>query len=140
MGIHAVAQPYANFKHNIIDGLLFLNLAVINGLSAYTVFKKVEDKKMHGNQHRIKPPLYTVYIQILLIYLPIIVVLAILVKQFCCKILTKTSKTTGTEGVLPYIPEYPQADRELLISAKSEEHLISKSQDLTSLNHCHLTY
>ena len=114
---------------------------MINGLSAYTVFTKVEDKQLYGNQHRVKPPLiYTGYIQILWIYLPIIVVPSILVKHFCFKILKAKARTAGTEDVLLYSPEYPQADRELLISANSEENLISKSQYSTSPNHCGLTY
>ena len=94
LGVHAVAQPYANHKHNIMDGLLFLNLAVINGISAYSVLK-VEDKQLHGSQHNIKPPLYTGYVQILLIYLPIVVVLVVLMKYFIFKIVKKQSTVDG---------------------------------------------
>ena len=86
LGIHALAQPYTSHKHNIMDGLLFLNLAVINGLSAYTMLAKVEDKQLHGSQHKIKPPLYTGYCQILLIILPLFVALVALVRCIFRKI------------------------------------------------------
>lgn len=33
--IHAVVQPYKNIAHNIIDSLLFANMAIINGLSMH---------------------------------------------------------------------------------------------------------
>ena len=33
LGLHAIAQPYRQRKNNVGDGMLFLNLAIINGLN-----------------------------------------------------------------------------------------------------------
>lgn len=33
LGLHAIAQPYKEKRNNVVDGMLFLNLAVINGLN-----------------------------------------------------------------------------------------------------------
>jgi len=42
--VHATLQPYKNPKHNIIDTLLFGNLAVINALSLLNYQKVIESK------------------------------------------------------------------------------------------------
>ena len=64
-----------------MDELLFLNLAVVNGLSAYSTIAKVEDKQVHGAQHNIKSPLYTGYFQLMLTYLPMIIMFGVLVRH-----------------------------------------------------------
>ena len=110
LGIHAIAQPYASHKHNIIDGLLFLNLAVINGLSAYSMLAKVEDKQLHGSQHNIKPPLYTGYCQILLIYLPLLVALVVLIRY----LFSKKCKRESRSNELLSAPECLQEERNVI--------------------------
>ena len=35
MGTHAIIQPYQKKWHNILDTLIFANLAIINGISTY---------------------------------------------------------------------------------------------------------
>lgn len=61
--IHAIAQPYISRKHNILDALLFFNLAVINGITVY-------------NYHYAKYYRYKGYefitIQLVLVYIPLI--------------------------------------------------------------------
>ena len=42
--VHATLQPYKKSKHNVIDGLLFGNLAVINALSLLNYQKVIENK------------------------------------------------------------------------------------------------
>ena len=37
LAIHAIFQPYKERKHNIIDALLFTNLAIINGITLYNL-------------------------------------------------------------------------------------------------------
>ena len=68
LGTHSIAQPYKLKAHNIIDGLLLLDLAIINGL-------KVAMLKISPMGIYLLP--YIIYTQLLLIYIPI-VVLAIL--------------------------------------------------------------
>jgi hypothetical protein len=118
LGIHAIAQPYANHQHNIMDGLLFLNLAVINGLSAYSMLAKVENKQLHGSLHNIKSPLYTGYCQILLIYLPLFVALGVVVRYFFCKKCKRKSASRANE--LLNAPASPQEERSLLSVSADE--------------------
>ena len=68
LGAHSIAQPYKLKAHNVIDGLLLLDLAIINGL-------KVAMLKISPVGIYLLP--YIIYTQLLLIYIPI-VVLAIL--------------------------------------------------------------
>ena len=126
LGIHAIAQPYASHKHNIMDGLLFLNLAVINGLSAYSMLAKVEDRQLHGNQHNIKPPLYTGYFQILLIYLPIVAVLLVLIKYFSLKS-CKGKCNADRAGGLLNSPGSSGEERHIISSADLDRRSITNS-------------
>ena len=41
MALHAVFQPYKERAHNIIDGLLLTNLAIINAISLYNYSEKL---------------------------------------------------------------------------------------------------
>ena len=130
LGIHAVAQPYASHQHNIMDGLLFLNLAVINGLSAYSMLAKVEDKQLHGSQHNIKPPLYTGYCQILLIYLPLFVALGVVIRYFFCK-KCKQRCTRRTNKLLS-APGSPQEEQSLLSDYADENRSAVNSTNVAS--------
>ena len=134
LGIHAVAQPYTSHKHNIMDGLLFLNLAVINGLSAYTMLAKVEDKQLHGSQHNIKPPLYTGYCQILLIYLPLFVALGVLARYF----FSKKCKRESRANELVSAPGSPLEEHKLL-SADKNRRSATNSKDNIASSHDYLS-
>ena len=69
LGIHSVIQPYKNKWHNIIDSLVFTNLAVINMLSII-----VETSSKYSNTHTVQ---FTAEaIQIVLFYLPMLVFIA----------------------------------------------------------------
>ena len=60
LAIHAIAQPYNNRKHNILDALLFFNLAIINGITVY-------------NYHYARFGVEAfIYIQLVLAYIPLI--------------------------------------------------------------------
>ena len=68
LAIHAVVQPYRNRRHNIIDILLFANLAIINA-SALVNYQNTEQGLNH--------PLLTLLLQPILIYLPLVCLLLI---------------------------------------------------------------
>ena len=68
LGTHLIAQPYKLKVHNVIDGLLLLDLAIVNGFNFALL--KISLVGVH-----LLP--YIIYTQLLLIYIPI-VVLAIL--------------------------------------------------------------
>ena len=63
--IHAIAQPYNSKKHNILDALFFFNLAVINGITVYNYqYARGDEYDRYGVDA-------FVYIQIVLVYLPL---------------------------------------------------------------------
>ena len=64
LGTHSIAQPYKVKAHNIIDSLLLLDLAMINGFTIALL-------KLHAMYIYFLP--FIVYTQLLLIYAPIVV-------------------------------------------------------------------
>ena len=64
--IHALAQPYNNRKHNILDTLLFFNLAVINGITLYNYHYTKHYKQYKYGIHAL------IHIQLALAYMPLI--------------------------------------------------------------------
>ena len=43
LGIHSVTQPYKSWKHNVINGLIFLDIAIINSITNMIAFLLVKD-------------------------------------------------------------------------------------------------
>ena len=80
LALHAVCQPYIERIHNIIDTLLFTDLAIVNSLS----FANYYVSRSSGNLSIVK---IIAAVQLVLIYLPIVsVVVGALVlncKRFC---------------------------------------------------------
>ena len=118
LSFHALAQPYEKSWHNILDNLLFTNLAVINGMTLYN-YTRASDPFVPNYQHNID---IVSSIQLVLIYLPMIY----MVVYVTCRLLS------GIKGILlarklrnstPNLSQ-PQDDSELparLISSDSEE-------------------
>ena len=94
LGIHSVFQPYKLTKHNIIDSLLFLNFAVINGI---TIIIKLSPTAKHEFD-----TFSITLVQLFFIYLPIAsLFFMLLLKPAAEKIYKKCSKyrsrtTSGT--------------------------------------------
>ncbi len=75
--LHALCQPYKEHFHNVIDTLLFCNLAVINAITYYNVsasMANVTDLNLSA----------TTWLQTILIILPLPFVLVFLVAQTSC--------------------------------------------------------
>ena len=68
LSFHALAQPYEKRWHNILDNLLFTNLAIINGLTLYN-YTRVSDSFSPNYQRNID---IISSIQLVLIYLPMV--------------------------------------------------------------------
>ena len=82
--LHAICQPYKKRLHNIIDALLFTNLAVMNGITLYNYSNVNSDLDMSYNIH------VSSWIQAILIVTPLVVTLMYLVVKFLfCKIICK---------------------------------------------------
>ena len=71
LGIHAIVQPYKNQLHNLIDSLVFLNLALINALSIFSNYILEEANHQHYEQNA--PLMAVTVIQLVLLYLPMLV-------------------------------------------------------------------
>ena len=123
--LHAVCQPYKKRAHNIIDTLLFTNLAVINGITMYN-FSNVESNiKTHQTTAALG------YIQSLLIGLPFLVVIICLIKKFLlhmkplCK--RKTKLQGNSELIEDELPARMLYDMEDLSGRWSKYHLHART-------------
>ena len=72
LALHALCQPYAKKVHNIIDTLLFADLALINAitLAHYYIFRTALSR-----QQAVKYVNKTMVLQLVLIYLPLLVMM-----------------------------------------------------------------
>ena len=82
LGIHCVIQPYKRRLHNILDALIFFNLSMINGFALVSEYFAVHI--LPGkSQYPTSIPLISNTLQLALLYIPMIVLLAILfIKTF----------------------------------------------------------
>ena len=69
LSLHTICQPYTKKAHNIIDTLLFVNLILINSLSFFNYYKSHTQWGVHKGATT-SPAI----VQLVLIYLPLIVV------------------------------------------------------------------
>ena len=98
-GINSIAQPYIIRKHNIIDNLLLLNLAAINGFTLFCLKSQARKDKMGNINYTLA--LSIGVLQLILLYLPLFVCLCILLykilhllrRRFC----SMKSRTWSTE-------------------------------------------
>ena len=70
MALHAALQPYKIKRYNLIDLMLFLNLMVINGITFYNYISSIEHN--YGSMELL--PFFWIWIQIVLLALPLITV------------------------------------------------------------------
>ena len=94
LSIHAICQPYEKRKHNIIDALLFTNLAVIN---AITLFNYTMNDYTQLFLTRVIVNIM-IYIQALLIFLPL---LYIIISGVISWIQKKRGKKSAGSNELP---------------------------------------
>lgn len=74
LALHSVIQPYKVKWHNIIDSLIFANLAIINGITLFNYFKVINASSKGGETE--KNVIMFSVIQTVLIYVPIMCVVA----------------------------------------------------------------
>ena len=73
LALNATLQPYKNSWHNIIDILIFTNLAIINAISLYN-YQKINEGKNNMNVVMTAVTVTTAF-QLVLIYLPLVFVI-----------------------------------------------------------------
>lgn len=95
--LHALCQPYKKRLHNIFDGLLFGNLAMINALTSYN-FSIISGKEETPN---ISVP---IWIQIVLVFLPLLVlIVCVLIK---CLLLCSSHKHCHSIASMPSVKQF----------------------------------
>ena len=78
LGIHSVLHPYKSWKHNAINGLIFLDIAIINSITE--VIKYSLTTECSKNIHQLK------LIQLAFIYLPMVSLLVIILVKMGRKV------------------------------------------------------
>ena len=79
LAMHAIAQPYQRRYYNIVDALIFANLAVINGLSLYDYYWS-----QYASTQKINLDVASSF-QVLLIYIPILYMAVIITLKVACR-------------------------------------------------------
>ena len=75
LAVHAILQPYKKRCHNIIDSLLFANLAIINGITLYNFTRDDYNGTLHDQRNIV----ICLSLQLCFIYLPLIVMIGYIV-------------------------------------------------------------
>ena len=136
LSINGILQPYKKNCHNIIDSLIFINLAIINAISLYN-HQEITD----GKDDSKKSLITTTTIQLILIYLPLIIILAnairLVVKWSRLKIKErKLAKLDYNEHALldsTYLPPLRESRRNIADSTEtSTEYIQMKTQESVS--------
>ena len=65
LALHSIFQPYKQHWHNILDTLIFCNLAIVNGLTFYN-YKRTTDRRKYDQEIN-----KTAAFQIFLVFLPL---------------------------------------------------------------------
>ena len=68
--LHAIARPYKKTWHNVVDALIFANIAIINGLTLFNFMKIIEGKEDDGEVQKVVE--ITSIVQFILTCLPIV--------------------------------------------------------------------
>ncbi len=73
LALHSTVQPYKEKWHNVIDSLIFANLALINGFTLFNYFKVINGSSKVGRHDATITAVIS--FQAILVYLPLVVVL-----------------------------------------------------------------
>lgn len=91
--MHTICQPYIKTAHNVIDALLFADLILINSLSYFSFQKVSSQKAQYGTT--VTPAI----VQLVLIYLPLLIMFTYLLATFCMWIVKQGIKSQNfTKG------------------------------------------
>jgi len=74
--VHCLCQPYKKRSHNIIDGLVFANMIIINSLSAY---------RYYWYSTNLSKSTKVFWIQTIMIYLPVLCLFGIILYKLICR-------------------------------------------------------
>ena len=116
--LHAIFQPYTNRAHNIVDGCLFANLALIYSIAAYNYLFSQGLIESFAAQSKYVNSMAS--IQLILIYLPIVGMGVYLGSLLYKRIPKKEPAIFSDSGTPPPRREVPSIDINDLISGLEE--------------------
>ena len=122
--IHTICQPYIKRVHNIIDTLLFANLVLINSLSFFNYYRSRSQRDI--DQGRTVLP---ATVQLVLIYLPMMVMCVYLV-MILCKNVEKCGCKKPSAKTLPF-PGQKSRLRELIRIISAQDNSDSNDEEFT---------
>ena len=108
--LHCLCQPYRRRSHNIIDGLIFTNMTIINSLSAY---------RYYWYSTNLSKTTQVFWIQLIMIYLPVICLTSIIIYKMICRSgCFSSSNVESDDDILPsrlldevdILPDEPDSD------------------------------
>ena len=102
--IHCMAQPYRRRWHNIVDTLIFSNLAIINGLTLYNYAKVTEGKDEEVSIE--KTINITSSVQLILCCLPLVYMISYITYHLFSKLRKLIRNCTRHSGVTSDLRSY----------------------------------
>ena len=141
LGIHAIVQPYKKQIHNIIDSLIFLNLALINGCAIIIKewIKEYDDPYSYTQDTNI---LLMNAFQLVLLYIPMVAMLVYLARQGCIYVKRKRSTRSVVREVTDVLNQDCGDDANLMACEESTKILLERGEamkaDLGSTRTCSL--
>ena len=87
LGIHSVLQPYKSWKYNVIDALLFLDIAIVSSIAVMIKISLIEESSRNAH-------IVLQFVQLVFIYLPMFAFPVIMLTQ---KLSSKCKTTKSTE-------------------------------------------
>ena len=83
--IHAVAQPYKERSHNVIDSLLFSNMAIINGISMFIYIQSFQPQGFSKSLYILQEILVLLPLACVVLYYIYLAIRAVAIKCFKLK-------------------------------------------------------
>ena len=120
--LHTVCQPYIKPTHNIIDALLLCNLVLIDSLSLFSFYRSNNPKIPNS---AIIP---AATVQMVLIYLPMLVMIVLMLTYFCKYIYRCLYKSQVTSKMI-FVPKRARKLKDLVRSISSPNE--SSDEDFT---------
>lgn len=120
LALHAVVQPYKERWHNVIDSLVFANLAIINGLTLFNYYMVING----GVNDRKKENFITaaLSVQAILIYVPLFYIVAYLLwivyRKVGARVIVVEDPSLVSSLELPSLRD--EDDQERLLKEKKE--------------------
>ena len=123
--IHTVCQPYIKRAHNIIDTLLFANLVLISSLSFFNYYRSRGQRDIERGG-----TILPATVQLVLIYLPLVVMCVYIVMILC-----KNIEKCGCKKLLATLP-FPERKSKLRVLIRT----ISAQDDSDDANNEELEF